>query len=581
MSVGKKMSKIKEEKKSSADHQVYAAFTTSTRKLESPKVSMFKNSNSCEPITVSLLNVFKAVVSEKYLDKVNLIREYHSKGDYEIVNKLNSDSLPAFTPSGPFSNGLDIENLGHYNQIVQVSITCSESEYDALFKGTTEISYTHMAFSNPCKTGFLLLVMVDSTKEEHFEVSEQFIKYYESQLGVKIEEKCFDLSSRCPVSSDRNGFYNPESEIFHLKYEAFASEEVELSPFVKESNSSATYKSSDWSWTGSKTTSLKAMIERVNSEPKAKMIYSAIKENSTGLIYGVAKTGKTIFCENLGMSIASGRNSFLNDPLCIENKKVLFLSLEEYYTGRTSRNEKQLKDYSEEEREMIFDNYFVAGVNFPKQIASQNDWEAIEQEVAKYQPGIVFIDSLTRMVSDAIESVEPAKIAMLRLRNITEKYNTTMGIIHHSIKIDVSQAMTQQNVAGSRVISQETDFIIGINKTVNNQRYMKLVSARYADDNSEYVQTFRFNDNLNIELGPKAYESKLLSQTDGRKNETNADRVYNYFLNNPDKIILTGELKKEFVDKDIMSEPTLQSQLTNLNNQEKITRQHGKYQLVS
>lgn len=74
-----------------------------------------------------------------------------------------------------------------------------------------------------------------------------------------------------------------------------------------------------------------------------KMIYSIIKSNSTGLIYGLAKTGKTIFCENMGMSIAAGRNTFLDDLPDIDNPLVPFLFLEENCKGRTGRKQKTAK----------------------------------------------------------------------------------------------------------------------------------------------------------------------------------------------------------------------------------------------
>jgi D-lactate dehydrogenase len=45
------------------------------------------------------------------------------------------------------------------------------------------------------------------------------------------------------------------------------------------------------------------MMVKVNSEPLPFMYYSGIKENSVGFVFGPPKSGKTIYCENLAMSI--------------------------------------------------------------------------------------------------------------------------------------------------------------------------------------------------------------------------------------------------------------------------------------
>jgi hypothetical protein len=88
---------------------------------------------------------------------------------------------------------------------------------------------------------------------------------------------------------------------------------------------------------------LREMIEKVQSEPKREMLYSGIQKNSIGFVFGPSKSAKTIFCENLGLSIAAGKGDYLGLPINSENRKVLFASLEEFYSGRTDRNAKQIQ----------------------------------------------------------------------------------------------------------------------------------------------------------------------------------------------------------------------------------------------
>jgi RecA-family ATPase len=83
--------------------------------------------------------------------------------------------------------------------------------------------------------------------------------------------------------------------------------------------------------------SLRDIIARVKKEPKLKMVYSGIKDKSVGVIFGPSKSGKTMYCENLGMSIAAGAKEYLGLPIDIDNRNVIFLSLEEHYANRTDR----------------------------------------------------------------------------------------------------------------------------------------------------------------------------------------------------------------------------------------------------
>ncbi|WP_231717760.1 AAA family ATPase [Nonlabens sp. YIK11] len=72
------------------------------------------------------------------------------------------------------------------------------------------------------------------------------------------------------------------------------------------------------------------MQEALKTMPKPEFLFRGIKEKSFGIIFGPAKSGKSIFSENLAMSIAVGRKSFLNSKLSGIPKKTLFIGLEEF-----------------------------------------------------------------------------------------------------------------------------------------------------------------------------------------------------------------------------------------------------------
>ena len=113
---------------------------------------------------------------------------------------------------------------------------------------------------------------------------------------------------------------------------------------------------------------INAMIERLATEPPIPFIWSGIKKGSFGFVFGPAKSGKTIFCEILAISLASGLAEFMNTPLLQEEviPKVLFISLEEYWQPRTERNKSQVKQLIFKHNVTDLSNYIVINEEFPR-----------------------------------------------------------------------------------------------------------------------------------------------------------------------------------------------------------------------
>jgi len=407
------------------------------------------------------------------------------------------------------------------------------------------------------------------------------IKNYEQ---LKLNSECMNVEKTISVDEITSASSNIMPEL-PINLKAINPDEKDELTQVESnlvSTSNMTYQNVSFNKNISCSLSLGELIKRVKSEPPVKMIYSPIKEKSFGIVYGLAKTGKTVFCENLAMCIAAGRTDFLGKPIDIDNRKVLFVSLEESYVGRTERNIKQLSSFTPDEIESIEKNYIVVNEHAPRLIQSKEDWDIIIQQVKEHKPGVIFLDSMTRLVND-IENIESAKPALLRLRTLAEEYNTAVVVIHHSVKVDYSKQMTLQSIAGSRIVSQEADFVIGINKSIDNRRYLKLILARYVNDDIDKVDVFKLNENLGIVLmGQENEMNLLLNKSDGRVDDSNPELVFDYFKNKPLNCeLVTKELIEVFVEPKKMSEPTLHKAIDKLIATGKITKvSHGIYKIA-
>jgi len=269
--------------------------------------------------------------------------------------------------------------------------------------------------------------------------------------------------------------------------------------------------------------SIFSLIERSASEPEIPMIWSGIKKGTFGFVYGPAKSGKTIFCENLGMSIAAGKNSFLGISLnSSEVKKVLFISLEEYWQNRTERNKKQLSVFFGINEHSF--PYLVVDETFPYSILDNKSWKIFEDTIISSGADLVIVDSFTRMIRNEIEKSNVGSEILLRLKELTNRLKITLIVIHHSSKI-MNTPLDIANMAGSRVVGQEADFILGINKLSNNTRYFKEVSTRYKQE-SELVTTFSIDQNLWLVKRHEMNESRLFQPVDHRENPEHQELVF-------------------------------------------------------
>ena len=269
------------------------------------------------------------------------------------------------------------------------------------------------------------------------------------------------------------------------------------------------------------------LIDRYENEPEIPSIWNGIKEGTFGYIYGPPKSGKTTFCENLGISIAAGFDSYMGyDITTPEDYKVLFVSPEEACRQRIDRNKKQLLQYDLNIENMP--NYFVVDDSFPMFLSTKDNWQKFENTVVKSEANIVFVDSMTRLFQGEIEDSSKSRDASLKLREFTHNHNITLLVIHHAKKMN-GGVLSIDTLAGSRVIAQEADFILGINRTPFGIRYIKEVANRYKAEN-EGVITFSINENSWLTAEDETTEDEIVDSKDGRRNPENEQRIINAII---------------------------------------------------
>lgn len=266
--------------------------------------------------------------------------------------------------------------------------------------------------------------------------------------------------------------------------------------------------------------------------PPKQMLWSGVKENSFGLVFGPSKSGKTIFCENLGISIAVGKNEFFGYPLEGTPKKVLFIGLEEFWEDRVERNIKQFESLSKEEQALMQSNYMFQPIDFAKLITRKQDWENLAQTIKDSDANVVFVDSITRLNHGHLEDSSTAEKIMVGLRNLSQSLNITLFAIHHTPKM-FGRPICMDSIKGSSTFAQEADFAIGINRTEKKYRYMKNVFFRYASDDDEFVKEFVIPETTWLDYTADVDEDEIIQRSDRRRTDDKREIIVNFFDKNP------------------------------------------------
>jgi archaellum biogenesis ATPase FlaH len=314
---------------------------------------------------------------------------------------------------------------------------------------------------------------------------------------------------------------------------------------------------------------LEEMLITSRNRPKPKYLFSGVKEKTFGLVFGPSKSGKTIFCENLAMSLACGMKEFFGFPLDGIPKKVLFVGLEEFWENRIERNKKQYDVLSEDEKDLIAKNYLFQPIDFTSKIIKNEDWKALRQMIIDSKAEVVFIDSITRMNPGKLENSADAEKVMQKLREICRVTGVTLICIHHTPKMG-DNLINMDSIKGSSVFAQESDFAIAVTQTPKKIRYVKTVFFRYASDDDETVKEFLINPSCWLDFSGDINEMELINKKDRRRNDGNRVKVVEFLDQQTCNTIKTSDLVSHITTTLSVKERQAKSYLSELVRENKI-----------
>lgn len=271
------------------------------------------------------------------------------------------------------------------------------------------------------------------------------------------------------------------------------------------------------------------LIEKHKHFPEPKHLWRGVLEKSFGYIFGAPKSGKSSLCECLAIHIAAGRDSFLGTSLQA-NGPVLYINLEESERSRLLRNRMQIQSLSQTEIALFYENFKTLDDDFPMSVNTDDDWNLLRENITLSKANIVIIDSLTHLCPGRIEDSTEAQKIVLKLKEIVKDLDVTLICIHHTPKNN-EKPLTIESLAGSRVLGQGAEFMIGV-KSINTQRYIKDVAYRHSTCEEE-VLCFEITQSREIKIIGTANEFDILPEPGKSikpksKSKSNEDIVLDY-----------------------------------------------------
>lgn len=217
-------------------------------------------------------------------------------------------------------------------------------------------------------------------------------------------------------------------------------------------------------------TANKSVEDALNMPDPVDLYYGLFNEGEVACLFADSNAGKSIFAVQMADYIS-------------RHRKVLYVDCE------LSEKQFQLR-YTNKElgfRYMFSDNFYRAEIA-PERMSIQNYEESIitdiESAALQTDSKIVIIDNLTYLCNSS-EKGDVAGSFMMKLIALKKKHGLTLLVISHTPKRNLSNPITQNDLAGSKKLYNFFDNVFAIGQSAKDKRikFIKQVKVRA----SEYI----------------------------------------------------------------------------------------------
>lgn len=222
-------------------------------------------------------------------------------------------------------------------------------------------------------------------------------------------------------------------------------------------------------------------MEGLRMDPPKELCPHILVEQETTILFSGPGVGKTVLAMQIAFDLAE------------QGKRVLYVNFE------LSQQQLALRYPNKE-----FPNtLYHAGIDYTKMhdVTDQSMiLSEIERMALELNIEVIIIDNFTNLCINSKESAEAGKI-MQQLVAMRMTHNCTMLILAHTPKRKQGDPLTIDDLAGSKLLSNLADNVIGFNKSRKDKNMRYLIQLKYRS--------------LPIELDFKNVQELTLTSSDG------------------------------------------------------------------
>ena len=201
------------------------------------------------------------------------------------------------------------------------------------------------------------------------------------------------------------------------------------------------------------------LIKGRKMEAPRELVRHLVVEHETTMFFGDTGLGKTIFAMQMACEMAE------------QGKRVLYVNFE------LSEQQWALR-YPEK---TFPENLYIANIDYSL-MHDVTEQSQILQEIEKLalvrDIEVVIIDNLTNLCINSKEGSEAGNI-MLQLISLRMTHNWTMVILAHVPKRKPGDPLTLNDLAGSKILSNLADNVVGLNKSKKDKNMRYIIQLKY------------------------------------------------------------------------------------------------------
>lgn len=191
---------------------------------------------------------------------------------------------------------------------------------------------------------------------------------------------------------------------------------------------------------------------------------------TTGLvgISGASEAGKSTLARQLALSICNDETTFLQKPLYLKHKSVLYISTEDDQTSMSFQIKKQtLSRY----RDGL--SRFRLGLNIA------NVFTYIQNELTKQKADLVVIDVWADLYGESSNDLSKVRKNLNNYSNLCRSFKTCICIIHHNTKHSKDNEPSKTNLNGSQAIEAKLRTLLELREINGTSKQLSIIKGNY------------------------------------------------------------------------------------------------------